>query len=258
MARVGVFYWHPGRQEVRLFGLSTFAGSVSDGVVRFAGDTIEADFDIYQTTGPRDLYRLWVFNGKDRYRSVLRERGEDGALGTLAEWEYIRQRMPMVPGSGTDTDTDAGEPQGPLEILAPYVGPAWEAVVPPFEGSMLEGVPTRVTLRWVPHAKYVHVRATMIEDSTGVVDGWIYYHTGLDKLRCLALSHTGGVYEGDVGLGEDGMLSMELAGFEGDRETTQNLRLHPVEGERFRALLLGKDGAMRGSLSWTFRKAHAE
>ncbi len=58
-----------------------------------------------------------------------------------------------------------------------------------------------------------------------LLDAYIYHHTGTNKLRCLALSNRGAVYEGDVTVLEGGALQLDLKGYEGDRIVRHVVRL---------------------------------
>ena len=61
-----VFYWHPGRKQVCLLGLSPYASGVSEGTIKFEGETADAVFDLYQTGHRRKMGLRWAFDGPDK------------------------------------------------------------------------------------------------------------------------------------------------------------------------------------------------
>jgi hypothetical protein len=69
---VQVFYWHPGRKQVRLLGVSPFARGVSEGTITFEGETAEGVFDLYQTRGRRKMGLRWTFDGPDKSSTATR------------------------------------------------------------------------------------------------------------------------------------------------------------------------------------------
>jgi hypothetical protein len=74
-----VVYWHPGRKQVRLLGLSPFARGVSEGTITIEGETADAVFDLYQTGGRRKMGLRWTFDGPDKYHATqLEATGPDG------------------------------------------------------------------------------------------------------------------------------------------------------------------------------------
>src|SRR5262249_41160413 len=55
---IRVFYWHPGRKQVCLLGVSPFARGVSEGTIKFDGETADGVFDLYQTGAPQRLRKM--------------------------------------------------------------------------------------------------------------------------------------------------------------------------------------------------------
>ena len=76
------------------------------------------------------------------------------------------------------------------------------------------------TFEWVPYADGIYARTfalTKDGEPTHLLEAYFYHHTGFNVLRCLALSKSGGVYEGDLTVLEGGALQLDLKGYEGDR-----------------------------------------
>lgn len=214
-----VYYWHPGRKEVCLWGVSPYARGVSEGTIKFEGDTADGRMDLYQTGGHRKMGLRWNFDGPDKYRDTLLEDTGKG-LETLVEFEQVRTPAVRPPGA-----EEAPKHSEFLKALEPLLGNAWEAKA---EGERA----VRTTFEWVPYADAIYAR--VVGDSGAhLLDAYFYHHTGVKALRCLALSEAGGVYEGDVRVVEAGV-EMDLKGYEGERVVPRIVR---VEFE--------KDGAVR-------------
>jgi hypothetical protein len=217
-----VMYWHPGRKQVRLLGVNPFSRSVAEGSIRFTGDTADAVFDMHQTGGRRKLGLRWSFDGPDKHHEVLlEETGPDG-LKPLAAWDRVRSRAPAP-----RPDTAGKEPKRSdrLKALDPLAGTTWEA-----RGKLANGdeFHAQTTFELIPIIEVVHARVRVPgkdADSGHALDAYVFHHTGANALRCLALSSTGGVYEGNVSVPDGGSLQLDLTGFEGDRETPLTARL---------------------------------
>ena len=211
-----VVYWHPGRKQVRLLGLSPFARGVSEGTITFEGETADAVFDLYQT-GVRRKMRLAL--GLRRSRQVPRD-----AVGGDRPRRYSR---PWSSGTSSASKPPAhraahrrrgaeapGAPEGPRTAPGPHLG-GRRATGPPempsTSGRPSSGSrsPTGSTLAWSAPSKDGEPRH--------LLDAYFYHHTGADALRCLALSNGGGVYEGDLTVLDGGALQLDLKGYEGDR-----------------------------------------
>lgn len=219
-------YWHPGRKQVRMLSVNPYARSVWDGAIELAGEAGSSTFDLYQTSGRRDMALRWNFDGPDKYRETLLEaRGPDG-LVTMAEWDYTRSleltvRPPAAAAPG---------PSEYVQALAPLLGHTWEA-----RGELAGGAfHVRTSFEYVPYADAVYARTSSTADeSTHLLDTYFYHHTGTGALRCLALANHGGVYEGDV-TAVDGGLQLDLKGYEGDRVTSRVVRLDVEQDGRLR------------------------
>lgn len=66
-----VIYWHPGREQVRLLGLSPYERSVFEGTITFEGETAEAVCDLYQTSIRRRIVQRWAFDGPAQHLKAL-------------------------------------------------------------------------------------------------------------------------------------------------------------------------------------------
>jgi hypothetical protein len=227
-----VFYWHPGRKEVRLLGLSPFARGVSEGAITFDGvgrETAEGVFDLHQTAGRRRMGLRWAFDGPDKYHDVLLEATGPEGLKPMNEWDHIRSKGPPAARA-----PDAGEvpkPSDRLKVLGSLLGRTWEASGEAGgEWAAGDASHIRSTFEYVPYADGVYARVMAPAKDGGpahLLDAYVYHHTGTGVLRCLALSRGGGVYEGDlIALeGGGGALKFDLEGYEGDRVVQHVVRL---------------------------------
>ncbi|MFN0008793.1 MAG: hypothetical protein ACKVXR_12900 [Planctomycetota bacterium] len=209
-----VFYWHPGRERVCLLDLSCFARGVSEGTVRFEGETADAVFDLYQTGQHRKMSSRWVFHGPDAYHATLLEDSGSG-FTPLVEWDYVRfETRSSVPPPRVG---EAPKPSQHLKALESLLGKIWTAKG---NWAAAEALDIETAFEWIPYVDAIHVRVLSPTGDGGpmhLLDAYVFHHTGTDVLRCLALSHTGGVYEGDLTVLEGGALQLDLKGYEGDR-----------------------------------------
>ncbi|MEK6675030.1 MAG: hypothetical protein AABZ47_05170 [Planctomycetota bacterium] len=210
-----VFYWHPGRKKVCLLGLSPFARGVSEGTIKFEGETADGVFDLYQTGGRRKMGLRWTFDGHDKYRDVLLEATGPEGLKWMNEWDHVRSKGP--PSLRPPTTEEAPKPSERLKALESFLGHTWEA-----KGDWGAGDAFHIqsTFEWVPYADGIYARTfapTKGGEPMHLLDAYFYHHTGTNALRCLALSNRGGVYEGDLIVLDGGALQLDLKGYEGDR-----------------------------------------
>lgn len=214
---LGVAYWHPGRKQVCMLGLSPWARGVSEGVIEDEGESWETAFDHFQTGEHRKLVARSVFDGPDKFRSALFEMTGPDVLTPMAEWDLVRYRTltPMRP----PTAREAGKPSEHLKALESFLGHTWETTGKA-KGDWATGAAFQSTFEWVPLADGIYAR--VLASSEGgepahLLDAYLYHHTGTGAPRCLALSNRGGVYEGDVAVLEGGNLQLDLKGYEGDQ-----------------------------------------
>jgi hypothetical protein len=243
---VQVFYWDPGREQVRTLVLSPFARGVGEGTIRFEGESADADVDLHQTGGRRRMKLHWAFDGPDRYRETLLEATDGEDYEPLVEFDLTRTKPPATPRPRGVAG--ATGPSERLKALERLLGPPWEAT-----GARLSGEPlsVRVTWEWVPLADVIVV--SVVSDGNDgaprhLVDAYVYHHTGTGRLRGLALSDSGGVYEGDARVLDDGALEIELEGHDGERATWHALRLDFEDGGTSRIRAWSLEGARRTPL----------
>jgi hypothetical protein len=234
-----VVYWHPGREQVRLLALSPFARGVSEGTMRFEGEIVDAEFDLHQTGGPREMGQRWTFDGPDRYLATLWDAGHP----PLGEWEYVRSTK--LTEKRPRTGDEAPRPSKHLRVFESLLGHAWEA-----RGKWATGeaIHIRSTFEYVPYADGIHVRTVALTadgEPTHLLDAYLYHHTGTGALRCLALSSRGGVYEGDVTVLEGGALQLDLTGSEGDEILPRVVRLDLEEDGTLRQRAWSREGTER-------------
>lgn len=221
---VQVFYWHPERKQIRLLGLSPFARGVSEGTIKFEGESADGVFDLYQTGGLRKMGLRWAFDGSDKYHATLLEATGPEGLKPMNEWDYIRSKTLSVAPPRIAEGTP--KPSDRLKALEALLGRTWEA-----KGETAGGHPfhTQTTFEWIPYASGIYARVmspTKGREPAHLLDAYFYQHTGTGALRCLALSSLGGVHEGDVTVLLDGSaLKIDLKGFEGDRSVANVVRL---------------------------------
>jgi hypothetical protein len=222
---VQVYYWHPGYKQVRLLGASPYARGISEGTIKFEGETVEGFADLYQTGRVRKMGLRWAFDGPDKYRETLLEASGPAGYQTLVELDHVRAKPPATPRPRTVEGAKLAER---LKAFEPLLGHTWEA-----KGNWTSGdaFHTRSTFEWVPIADaiYVHVVAPG-KDGEHLLDAHVYHHTGGNVLRCLALSNRGGVYEGDIAVLAGGALQLDLKGYEGDRVVQQIVRFEFEKG----------------------------
>lgn len=238
-----VVYWHPGRKQVHLLGLSPVLRGVSEGTIKFEGETADAVFDLYQTAARRKMGLRWTFDGPDKYHEALLETTGPAGLKPLAEWDHIRSKPPIP--ARLRTVEGAPKPSKRLKVLESLLGHTWEA-----KGNWTTGdaFHTQSTFEWVPLADAFYARVlapTKDGDPTHLVDAYFYHHTGTGALRCLALSNRGGLYEGDLTVLEGGALELDLKGYEGDRVVPHVVRLEFEKNGTLRHRIWSFTGAER-------------
>jgi len=211
-----LMYWHPGRKHVCLLSLHPDIPGVGrgsgEGTIRFEGETAEGVLDLYQPRGLRRLGIRWTFDGPDKYHDTLLEATGAGGFKLQNEWDRYRvaKRSEAQPQAVEET------PKLPehLKIFEAFLG-EWET-----KGDSVSVDAPRVesTFEFVPDYVYARVVAPRMDgESTHLLDAYVYQDVRTRALRCLALSSSGGVYEGDVTALEGGALQLDLKGYEGDR-----------------------------------------
>jgi hypothetical protein len=120
-----VFDWHPGRKQVCLLGLSPFARGVSEGTIRFEGETADAVFDRYQSGGRRKMGLRWAFDGSDKYHEILLEATGPDGLKPMNEWDHVRSKT--LTATRPRAAKGAPKPSERLKVLEPFLGHTWEA-----------------------------------------------------------------------------------------------------------------------------------
>lgn len=238
-----VFYWHPGRKQVCMLGLSPFARGVSEGTIRFDGETAEGVFDLYQTYGLRKLGLRWQFDGPDRYHDVLLEATGPDTFQKMNEWDHVRSTG--APAPRTPTFGEAPQLSPRLQPLASLLGHTWEAKGVWAAG---EAIHIRTTFEWIPYADGIYARTVApaeVGEPVHLLDAYFFHHTGTDAVRCLALSRAGGVYESDVTVLEGGALELEPNGYAGERVVPWIVRFDFEQDGTLRARVWSLEGADR-------------
>jgi hypothetical protein len=193
---IGYVYAHPRHGDLRTFGLSCWAGGVSEGTMRLVGDEGAGRSELDQQGRRRKLETRWRFTGPDRYRETLYEETRPGQIEELASWEHVRE--PALPASAPVLTLDELPPLVHWNALRGWIGKGWrvEDCSRPLDAPTLDA-----RLSWIPF-----VDALLLEIGRVAPDGTaallqelvLYHHAGLGKLRCFALFASGEVATGDV------------------------------------------------------------
>jgi hypothetical protein len=212
-----VFYWHPGRKQVRMLSLHPDIPGVGrgsgEGTIRFEGETAEGFLDLYQPRGVRKLGIRWEFDGPDKYHDTLLEM--TGPEGFKPQNAWDRFRVPKRSEARPRAAADAPQLPEHLKVFEPILGGTWETEADPAAGNASR---TRSTFELIPDYVYGRVVVPSQDgDPTHVLDAYVYQHVRTGVLRCLALSDRGGVYEGDLTVLGGGALQLDLDGYEGNR-----------------------------------------
>lgn len=227
-----VYYWHPAREQICLFGLSTFMKGVSEGTMSFDGETGEAFFGLFQAGRRREMSLRWKFNGRDEYHEQLLEATDGARFETLVEFDYRRSETPHA--RAPQEVEGKPQPSAEIEVLEPLIGRTFEARGEQTAGGALH---IRSSFEWVPYADYVYARTLSLNgkgEPTHLLDAFVYHHNQTGRLHCLALSKQGGVYEGELSVLADGALQLDLTGSVGDRVVPHVVRFD-----------FGADGGLR-------------
>lgn len=248
---VRVFYWHPWLKQICMFGLSPYSNGVSEGTMTFDGDVANGVFDLYQANQApraRKMGLHWVFDGPDKYHDVLLEASGPGGLKTLAEWDH--HRSPTLTSPRPLAGVEVPSPSGPMKAFEPLLNRDWGANLT----WSTEGDPgANATFEWIPFADCVYVRVTaptVDGEPAHLFDAYLYHHTGTGVLRCLALSDTGGVYEGDVTVLAGGALRLALQGFEGEQTTPYKVQIEMETDGAIRSSIAGPSLTATKNLVW--------
>ena len=254
---VSVYFWHPGRKEVRTLGVSPFARGVSEGSFTFDGERANGLVDMHQTIGHRVFGRRWTFEGPDSYHDELLDKVPEG-YSLQNEWRRFRVAAVSEEELAAElTVMAAAKPSEFIKPLERLLGHTWESkAVPEVAGrSPAHTLRTRTLFEYVPDADAIYGRVqTLNADGapSHEMDIYLYHHTGAEVLRCLALANSsdgeGIVYEGDITPADDGpSLRIDLRAHRSSGVSAIEARIdfEPPGGVRVRAWRTqGKDRAL--------------
>ena len=226
-----MYYWDSGRGEIGLLGLHshipTVGRGVSEGTLRFEGDTARARFDLYQPGYGRPARKMglsWSFRGDDAYREELSEARGGDQLAPMAGWDYSRAEA-----NSTWEPPPAEEAPRPSRRLRAFdrllASSTWLGRT---ELSNEQRLSLVSTFEWIAYIDVVRTRLTAQVPASAdplVVEAYLYYHPSADAVRCLALASWGVVYTGDLTVLDDGALQLELEGHDGKRVQRWTARL---------------------------------
>lgn len=223
---LGAVYWHPGHKQLYSLGLTPYENGVENGPATSTetDGVSEAASDLYQNGVHRKMVSRTTFDGPDKYHLALLEETAPGKLSTLSEWDYFRSKT-LTPVSPPSAENPPKLPAR-LKFFEPLLGRTWDA-----RGTWRgDAFHVESSFEWIPYIDAIYAQTFALRgngEPMHVLDAYVYYHTGLGRMRCLALSSwaSGGVYEGDVTVLEGGALQFDLKGYEADRVTSYIVRL---------------------------------
>ena len=158
---------------------------MSEGTIKFEGETADGVFDLYQTGHRRKMGLRWAFDGPDKYHEILLEATGPDGLKPMNEWDHVRSNA--LTAMRPATAEEAPKPSERLKALESLLGHTWEA-----KGDWATGEAFHIqsTFEWVPYADAIYAR-TFAQTKDGeplhLLDAYFYHHTGTDALRCLDL-----------------------------------------------------------------------
>ena len=133
-------------------------------------------------------------------------------MGIRARWDYVRS---SDRGLSPQPEDEKPAISRNLKPLIPLLG-QWEEE-PRENGQSAHH--SRLGFQWVEYLDLITVRLDVSspdQEPAYLGDAYLYHHLVTNTLRCLALTHSVGVYEGDVTLLPDRALECDLRAFGGD------------------------------------------
>ncbi len=237
-----VMYWHPGRKVVWVLSLHedipAVGRGVSEGPMKFEGDTAEGVAELHQSRGPRKLGSRWVFDGPDKYRDTLLE--DTGAgLKPMNGWEFVRvkERVKVPPKVG---EAAPAKLRPHLKVFESLLGHTWGA-----QGDSANAFHIQTSFELIPSLEVINARVVSPNkggEPTQLLDVYFYHHLGTKQLRCLALSNHGGVYEGTWAVDGEA-LQLDLKGYEGDKVVPHAVRIDLEKNGTLRSQVCTINGA---------------
>ncbi len=235
-----VLYRHPGRGRAEMLTLHWF-DLMGTGPVTIEGEKARYRYDLfygeehpYSPMLTRPLVADFVFDGPDKYSIALSDDagGEPGP--PMAVWKYARSaELTPIPATAAD-------PPRPVKFLG-----AFETLAGRTWATGDDAGSARV--EWIPYAEAVFAS---IKFGGRTIETHIYHHPITDVLLCLALTDSGGVYEGTVRVDDDGAIVFDLTGYEGDAVIKQVVGIVIAAAGRRVTALVGAGGVVwEGMLS---------
>lgn len=227
-----VIYWHPGRREVCVLSLHgdipAIGRGVSEGTIWAEGDVDVGAAVLYQPNARRTLGLRRTFATPDRYHEELLE-DSGGGRQPLNAWDFVRvpARTTTSPGEAHATPSTLPNHLAYFEHL---LGSRWEAKGQLGDGDEATAFHTISTVELIPSLEVLRVRVSAADqqgERAELIDAYIYRHVATQELRCLALSRSGGVFEGTISPFMGGALQGNLTAYEGDRREAMVVWLLP-------------------------------
>ncbi|MBL8900809.1 MAG: hypothetical protein JNM84_24470 [Planctomycetes bacterium] len=230
-------YVHPREGDVRTFGLSCYAGGVSEGRFEIAGDEAAGRFELFQQGQHRRMELRWLFTGRDHYRETLLEETSPGRVEELTSWDHLREAAPS-PQIASAEDLVA-QPSARWSAIRAWIGKSWG--VESRDGS-LEGSRAEAKLRWIPQIDALELQVARVAPDGTAERLWevvLYHHPGLEALRCFALFASGEVATGEVRVLEENEVELELEEETSARTIARRVRILGEQGGELHLSLSG-------------------
>ncbi len=178
---------------------------MSDGTIKFEGETAEAIVDLYQTGVRRQLSRRWTFDGPDKYHEALLEKSGPAGYEPLAEWDRIRSKDGYA--ARLPAPVEAMKPSASLQAFEQLLGHTWETKAEA-KGNGVIGAAgdargIQSTFKWIPYAEGIYAHDRAEQGRRARICSTLTSTTTPERAcalpqRMSKRGETGGVYEGDM------------------------------------------------------------
>lgn len=190
-----VYYWHPQEQKLKVLGVSPFDSGINIGTIEFdSGSPYSAvtNSTMNQMTSRRELQTRWSFKNQNHYVETLLEKLPAGNTVELVSFQHERTDPPAVSLSQPEVSILIPDQ---FSFLKRILGAQWHTQ------SDETGKKYKWSLHWRPIANFIEgsIADESETDPQNVnMRVFIYHVPGTKVLRCLGLSATSDVFEGDV------------------------------------------------------------
>jgi hypothetical protein len=217
-----IYYWHPDHAQIHSLSfhpdIPGIGRGVGEGTFEFDGENAIASVNLHQPRARRTLASRWTFKDPDNYHEVLLEDNGQGQV-PLAEWDYVRSMEQSAPPLHAPAKMPT--PSKNIQAFVPLLG-QWESREDD-RGEIL----VHANFVWMEYLDVVALRVeggSKPDDHDHLLNAYFYHHVGTNELRCLALSASGGVYEGRVTVLKDHDLELDLTRYKGETDERRLVR----------------------------------